>query len=209
MFQRLTTSARLAVGYAESAARTVLPAGPAHGRARPEIEPVHLLLGLLRDDEGDAVAVLTDHGISYLDVLHNLIARRAARAPGPESRGPRPPAPGFSESDEAALRALGIDLAEVLARAEATYGPDAFASAPPADRGPRPSKPRLSRSSRSVLSSAVTVARTVRSGSISSEHLLLGLLRVDDPDVHATLLALGVEPDALLAATVRTIGEAA
>jgi len=165
MFQRLTTSARLAVGYAESAAWTVGSAGPVHSRTRPEIEPVHLLLGLLRDDE-------------------------------------------------VALRALGIDLAEVLARAEATYGPDAFATPPPTDRGPRPSTPRLSRSSRAVLSSAVTAARTFRSrsigsASITSELLLLGLLRVDDPEVHESLLALGVEPDTLLAATVRTIGAAA
>ncbi len=209
MFQRLTTPARLAVGYAESAARTVLPAGPVEGRARPEIEPVHLLLGLLRDDEGNAVRVLTDHGISYLDVLHNLITRRATRARGPVSQGTHSRGPDFSEADEVALRALGIDLAEVLARAEATYGPDAFATPPRTDRGPRPSKPRLSRSSKAVVSSAVTAARTVRSGSISSEHLLLGLLRVDDPEVHESLLALGVEPDTLLAATVRTIGEAA
>lgn len=197
MITRLTVPARRAVTHAESAARAEAGAVRAHGRSRPQIEPVHLLLGLLYDDEGSALRVLTDQGVTYTAVHRQVLARRGG--------GGR----AFTEEDAAALRIIGIELPEVLSRAEAAFGPDLFADPPSTERGPRPSKPRLSRSSRAVLTAAVRESQRRHSDSIACEHLLLGLLSVDDPEVNSVLLALGVELDALRSSALRTIEGAA
>jgi hypothetical protein len=202
MSERFTRQAREAIAYAEWAARSG-PRDDLRPRARRAVEPVHLLLGLLLAEGSAAHEVLAGRGVTAAEVLLARVARRADEQRAWADRYE------FTAAEAGALRTLGIDLIAVLSRAEASLGPGAFSTPPPADRGPRPSRARLSRAARAVLAVAAAESRWLRAGSIGSEHLLLGLMRADDAEVRVTLHALGVEPDAVVAATLRTIGRSA
>ena len=188
--ERMTAQAREAVALADHEARRL---------HHPEIAPAHVLLGLLGSDSGAARVVLETLGLTYAEVSAQLRALRPGAEPGE-----------FTEADARALRSLGIDLTDVLARARASFGDEAVETAPPArEREPVWRRRRMSRSTRSAITHAVREAQWLRSGSIDASLLLLGVLRAEDPEVTAILLALGVEPSALMSATLRTIGEAA
>ncbi|MBI1376839.1 MAG: Clp protease [Frankiales bacterium] len=182
MFERFTGAGRSVVVEAEARAREL---------GSPAITPVHLLLGLLAPAAGPSREVLEAHGVRARDVL-------AACRPDPASAG-------FSDEDAGALAALGIDLAAVLRRAEDAFGPDALAPAP---RG-RHGRTRFSAPSRAVMAASVREAQRLRSGEITSAHLLLGLLRAGDADTLALLRSLGAETAALESDALRTIGRAA
>ena len=96
-------------------------------------------------------------------------------------------ADGLDADDAEALRLLGIDLDEVLNRidTELTDG-----------RGPIPKghKP-FSRQSKKVLELSLREALRLGDGFIGTEHLLLGLLRADDPTVRQLLAAFDLTPD--------------
>ena len=68
----LNERARLAVLLARQEARRL---------GAPAVTTLHLLAGLLREDEGLAAELLTNHGVRLEDV------RSAAGAPGPEREG--------------------------------------------------------------------------------------------------------------------------
>lgn len=174
MFERLTEAARAAVTEAQSQAR---------GLGSGTVGPEHLLLGVLDRGDGVAVRVLADLGISTTSVRAGIAAASEAEA----------------RADADALRAIGIDLDEVRARVEAGFGVDALAGRPRPRRGLlrrfAPSHLPLEPGARRAIENSLRQALALRSGSIGTEHLLLGLLAVEDDRVDRLL----VDPDGLTA----------
>ena len=182
MFERFSKDARAVV----VAART-----QAGALGHDSVGTQHLLLGLLSPDAGPASQVLHDVGLQS-DLLLEVVRRRT-------------PANGYlTEEDAESLRTLGIDLDVVLERLRASLGTEALPRSEPKRR-----RMLFSRPAKRTLELALREAAWLKAGSISSEHILLGLLRCDDADVNAILAEAGVEPADLRSATLRAIGRAA
>jgi ATP-dependent Clp protease ATP-binding subunit ClpA len=82
----------------------------------------------------------------------------------------------FDEAAEAALESIGIDLRQIRARLEETFGPDALS--PPVRPRRRPTDPRpFTPRAKNVLELGLREARQLGHGHIGPEHLLLGILR--------------------------------
>jgi ATP-dependent Clp protease ATP-binding subunit ClpA len=179
MFERFTTAARAAISDAVSTAQEL-------GAER--VQGTHVLLALARDTTGSGGRMLRDAGGSPHAVRSSIEADQRL----------------LGDEDVAALRELGIDVEVVLARMRESFGADAVRP-----RSPRRLRTRVAPPVKRALELAVRQA--VRSGarSIGTEHLLLGLLDCDDPDVPRTLVAVGVDPGALRAAVLRSLGRAA
>jgi ATP-dependent Clp protease ATP-binding subunit ClpA len=120
----------------------------------------HLLLGLLDERGGGAYTVLHRAGLSR-DQVRAEVRRLSSPAP-------------LGEADAEALRTIGIDLDEVRARVEETFGEGALE--PPSDqhRGP---DGRFSRRAKKVLELSLREAIVLHHRAIGPEHILLGLLR--------------------------------
>lgn len=166
MFERFTTDAREAVVRAQIHAR----------RAQdPQITGRHLLLALLDTDSpiaGDLAAL----GVSAVSLR------------------PGAPASRFTESDSDALLSLGVDLDAVRRAVEKTFGPGAL------DRPVRPpgrwwrrrrddrasARWHIPFSSGAKKSLECSLREGIRLGTrdLRPEHLVLGVLRADDPDVR-------------------------
>ncbi|MFF5175798.1 Clp protease N-terminal domain-containing protein [Micromonospora sp. NPDC000089] len=160
MFERFTDRARTVVRRALEEAR-------AEGQ-RP-VGTEHLLLGVLADPDALATRLLAEAGIGVDDLRVRI--RRHTAAGGT----------GLAETDAAALREIGIDLAAIVARIEESFGPDALREATP---GPRRRWGRrrqlggpLSPRSKRVLELSLREALRLHHRQIGTEHILLGLLR--------------------------------
>ena len=169
MFERFTDEARQVVVIAQEEARALRSA---------EIEPVHLLLALT-EDPGRGGETLRAAGADHPGVRSALAGRDAAM-------------------DAEALAAVGIDLAQVRAAAEAAFGPGAL------DRGAgrQGHIPFADGSKRALEESLRAVLRTRlrrRSRVIDSGAVLTGLLTVADPVVDRVLGQLGTDAASLLA----------
>ncbi|WP_437113779.1 Clp protease N-terminal domain-containing protein [Streptomyces roseoverticillatus] len=182
MFERFTRDARIAVVQAQEEARML-------GHAW--IGSEHLLLGVLGQAGAPAVAAPARFGLTPE-------ACRSALAPaGPLGTG-----------DAEALRAFGIDLEAVRARAEDTFGPGALdRPGPPEERrrilpfggrrrgdepgrkGHIPFTPRAKKALERSLREAL--ARKERH--IGAEHVLLGILDPDDKVTAGVLRKLGTD----------------
>jgi len=182
MFERFSKDARAVV----VAART-----QAGALGHDCVGTQHLLLGLLSPDAGAASQVLRDVGLQS-DLVREVVRRRT-------------PADGYlTEEDAESLRTLGIDLDVVLEHLEASFGPEAVPRSEP-----KRSRLWFSRPAKKTLQLALREAVWLKAASISSEHILLGLLRCDDTDINAILAEVGIKPDDLRSATLRAIGRAA
>ncbi|MEW2383938.1 Clp protease N-terminal domain-containing protein [Micromonospora sp. NPDC047707] len=175
MFERFTDRARSVVKGARDEAR-------AEGR-RP-VGTEHLLLAMLDDGDSLAVRVLREAGVSA-DDLRARIRRHTAHT-----------STGLADADAAALREIGIDLAAIVARIEATFGPDALREAEPTPRrrwgrrryagGP------FSARAKKVLELSLREALRLRHSHIGTEHILLGLLREGNGLAALVLTEAGV-----------------
>lgn len=90
----------------------------AHELGHPTLGPEHLLLGLLADLRGHAVAALDPHGVTYQVARERVIAHH---------RGANPAAPSASssyEEERLALAQLGLDLDRVREAVQQTFGED-------------------------------------------------------------------------------------
>ena len=172
MFARFTPQAREAMVLAQEESARL---------RHPWLGTEHLLLGLLRQPGTAASNVLAGLGVTAASVERELI-----RCLG-EPRGEQI----LGEEDERALRTLGIDLQEVRARVEETFGPGALERARPGSCG-WPMMPRL----KEGLERA---AREAGRGLIETEHLLLGVLQVRGALAVELLRGLAVTPDAVRA----------
>jgi ATP-dependent Clp protease ATP-binding subunit ClpA len=140
-----------------------------------EVRPEHLFAALLWDTDCLAVRVLEGEGIDLV-LLHAELDRRRSRY-----------VDGLDEEDAAALASIGIDLAEVV---------DRLGDPPRGQRSRRP-RTRFSRAGKKVLELSLREAVALHHHVIGSEHLLLGLVRQDDPTVREAMRAAGVSTDAL------------
>jgi ATP-dependent Clp protease ATP-binding subunit ClpA len=182
VFERFTVSARKVVTVAVEEATTL---------GHDSVGTSHVLLGLLSPETGAGFQVLASAGLQA-DRVREAIRRRTPRD-------------GFlTEDDAESLRTVGIDLDVVLEHLKESFGPDSV----PADQ-PRRGRVRIDRPAKKTLQLALREAIWLKAGALGSEHILLGLLRSDDGDVNAILAELGVNPDDLRSATLRTIGRAA
>jgi ATP-dependent Clp protease ATP-binding subunit ClpA len=128
----------------------------------------HLLLGLLDERAGIAYTVLCRAGLT-----RERARDEVRRLVGPAALG---------SDDAEALRASGIDLYEVRARVEATFGEGALQPPPPERRRllrRRRSMPngRFSQRAKKVLDLALREAIHLHHDYLGPEHILLGLLR--------------------------------
>ncbi len=154
-----------------------------------ETRPEHLLLALTHEPDCLAMRVLDGLGAPPERVLEELDRHRLAYVDG------------LDADDAEALRAIGIDLDEVVRRIDRNLG----GAAPTATgRG----RPRFSRASKKVLELSLREAVRLRHNYIGTEHLLLGLARCDDRVVADTLAALGVRPDDLRTAVAEALRRA-
>jgi hypothetical protein len=172
-----------------------------------EVRPVHLLLALT--EEGSGVHdVLAAHGITT-----DAVAECLGVAPSV------PPAP-LGEDDAAALRTLGIDLDSIRDAVERQFGQGALdepatastpatgrASSDEADDDMGAARGRFGwgghipfgRGSKKVLELALREAIRAGAREIRTEHIALGVLRVDDEAVTMLVRAIGADSRALRA----------
>jgi ATP-dependent Clp protease ATP-binding subunit ClpA len=200
MFERFTSQARTVVVRARDESRRLQ-----HGHVGTE----HLLLGMLDPDAGTVAELLRDAGVDPAGI-RDAIARLQ-------------PAPRTILSDEEAeaLRTVGIDVDAVLARIEASFGPDAVLAAEPGrwgrrrprwgrDRGRRSGgRSRVTPRVRKVLELSLREAIRLRHDSIGGEHLLLGMLREGHGLGVRILADAGVDLDLLRATTTAALRRAA
>jgi ATP-dependent Clp protease ATP-binding subunit ClpA len=165
MLERFTDDARLVVIAAKTKATD---RGDAH------VGGLHLLSALTT---GDSVAarVLADRGVDSAAVDRVL---------GPGGR----PEPEPDSADAEALRAIGIDLAEIKRKVEESFGEGALRRIPLASRGPLNWTGRIpfADDAKLALAESVKEARAFRHNHIGTEHLLLGLLRAASPPAPET-----------------------
>ena len=167
MFERFTDRARQVLVVAQEEAR---------GLQHDFIGTEHLLLGLLAG-EGVAARVLRGEGLDRDEL------RAAVRATvGGGDHG--------SVADADALRTIGIDLEQVTAAVEESFGKGALDR--PIGRGRRTrlpwSGPPFTPRAKKVLELSLREALGLGHSYIGTEHLLFGVLR-EGRGVAATLLA--------------------
>ena len=209
MFERFTDRARRTVTNAQEEARAL-----GHGWIGTE----HLLLGLLREEDGIAARVLASTGVTHDDVRANL-----------ESVVGR----GTAPSDDAeALRAIGIDLDAVRASVEQAFGPGALERARPPRRPRRRARRRpawpersgrrscgygtvpgghipFTPRSKKVLELALRQSLRLRHGYIGTEHILLALVDEGDGLAAAILVKKGVSLPDLRRRVLAALGKVA
>lgn len=174
MFERFEPGARQAfVDAREEASRA----------GQNKISSEHLLVGLLREP-GPAADALTAAGLE-LGSLRARLPRGAAHA-----------GPGL---DADALASLGIDLDAVRRATEAAFGPGAL------DGVRLPGERRLpfADDARQSLIGAVRQAQQLRQQTISSGHMLIGILDQDRSGALAVLSEAGTDITALRADVLR------
>ncbi|SDP22354.1 Clp amino terminal domain-containing protein, pathogenicity island component [Nakamurella panacisegetis] len=185
MFERFAQEARVAVTHAQQEARALRDS---------RIGTEHVLIGLAGDG-GDAAAVaLREAGITAASLRARLRREKA------------------DELDSAALASLGIDLEEVRRAAEIRFGVGAL---DPAPKGPRPKGHLpLSSAARKSLELAVRAAGHDRGpsagragSSISSGHLLIGMLDAGTGEAARILRELDVDVVALRAAVLARLAQ--
>lgn len=185
MFERFTAAAREAVVGAQVQAVRL---------HHSEIGAEHLLLAVLAQPETPGARVLAALGVDTAAVTAQVPAR--------------------GDLDEAALRALGIELAEVRRRVEATFGPGSLDAKPRAGwfglRGRLRHIP-FTRAAKKALENALREAIALGHRYIGTEHLVLGLLADEHGVARALVARAGVSPtqDEVRAAVRRELDAAA
>jgi ATP-dependent Clp protease ATP-binding subunit ClpA len=180
MLERFTAAARSTV---ESARLRAVDA------TAGEVRPEHPLLALLDQQDCLAVRVLEVLGAPAAEVRERLNRHRMKHVDG------------LDDDDVEALRAIGIDLDEVVRRIDRNLGGLGGTRS-----GPR--RIRFSRAAKKVLELALREAIALRHNYIGTEHLLLGLARCDDRVVADTLADVGVERARLRAAVAEAVRKA-
>ena len=192
MLERFTPEARGTIARA---------AADVSGPPRRLVDTEHILLALLSKDTGIASKVLSEAGLTAEGVRSDI------------ERLTVPPEPILTGDDAAALRAIGIDVEAVLARIEESFGPGALEADQDDSRqatkrgflGHRSGQPsgrvrRFTDRGRKVLELSLREAVRLHHDHIGTEHLLLGLIRLDDGLAMKILTDAGASPEGLRAA---------
>ncbi|MEU2558174.1 Clp protease N-terminal domain-containing protein [Streptomyces longispororuber] len=137
----------------------------------------HLLLGLLTAEGGTAAGVLRERDVDLARARQETV--RVLEAAGAVAAGGQP------ATD--ALASIGIDVADIRRRADASFGPGAF-------QFPRPV---YTPEARKALENTLGEARALGRDRFGTAHILLGLLTVPEGHALQVLAALGVDPSGL------------
>lgn len=182
MFERFTQRSRKVLGMAQQEAVAL-------GAA--EIELAHVLVALADDVEGVAGQVLAGLGVTAAGLRN-----------GPAGGDGRP---RTVNEDAEALRAIGIDLHQVLRNADETFGRERVDQALTAS-GLR--KPKFSDNGKRVLEESLRTAVRMRNNFIGTEHVLLAVLDVGGEEILPSLLGEGAPAaDDVRSAVLRRIDE--
>jgi ATP-dependent Clp protease ATP-binding subunit ClpA len=202
MFERFTADARAVVVTAQGEARRL-----GHNFIGTE----HILLGMLAIEDGAIARALAGDGVDA-EFVRGDIVRRV---------GPHPPDLSFAEIEEEdaeALKAIGIDLAEVRKAIEATFGEGALRIPP--ENTPR-KRGLFGRSyaggghipftnrNKKVLELSVREALRLNQKFIAPEHIMLGLLREGQGLAVQILTEKSVDPGKLRTAMVAALRDRA
>lgn len=166
MFERFAPDARALVEFAHAEARRL-----GHDWLGTE----HLLLGALADPRSEPARRLAPFGLDLARAREDVLELVGRGGP-----------------DRDALATLGIDLDEVRARVEATFGPGALSGRACRD-------PRLTSRAKKALELAVREARALGDDRLDAIHVVLGLLREHEGVAARVLGRHGVEREALVA----------
>ncbi|HEX6498842.1 MAG TPA: Clp protease N-terminal domain-containing protein [Micromonosporaceae bacterium] len=192
MFERFTVQARDVVTRAQA---------EADGLGHSYIGTEHLLLALLPPSTGTVAALLADAGVTAQRVRAD-IERLVGTGTG-----------ALGDGDAEALRSLGIDLDEVRAKIEESFGPGALDDLlSTRRRGVRrwfAGRTPFSEHAKKVLALALREAVRLRHNWIDEGHLLLGLIRDGGGTAATILVDAGVDLDALRDRTVAAMRRAA
>ncbi|HZT66944.1 MAG TPA: Clp protease N-terminal domain-containing protein [Acidimicrobiales bacterium] len=169
MFERLDKQVK--------AVLTVLPQEAAASGATT-IEPEHMLMALASAPNTPAGGLLGRHGVGRSQVVQALQKASA----------------GFTDEDEQALAAVGIDLAAITEAADRTFGQGALSGA--GVRAPR-GGPRFSEAAKSVLAGAVQECLLEQAKTVTTLHLLLALARDSRLSSSALLSGWGLDYDVI------------
>ncbi|GGF96034.1 Clp protease [Rhodococcoides trifolii] len=178
MFEKFAKSARVSVTCAQEEA---LDAG-----AR-SITPGYLLLGTVVAADGPLSELLDRTGLTAEAVRAEI--------------GVSPP---LGDQDADALKSIGIDLEAVRASVEDRFGVGALDAPEPKPRRHHRGHMSFDRPAKKVLEAGLREAVYRRDPSIELEHIVLGILRSDDPAVvtmierHVSVAALRLDLEALL-----------
>lgn len=162
MFERFTKDARLAVVNAQEVARDA---------GSRSIDTRHVVVALLQTDAAMTDAVRTT-GTDPDTVLTHVRSDI-----------------GGNGLDKDALASLGIDLEEITARAEETFGEGALDRT----RKPRGHIP-FTKDAKKALELGLREAIRLGDKKIKSRHLLLGIIRADCPGRRALAHDVNLEP---------------
>ena len=184
MFERFTTAARDVVIEALDTAAEL---------GSTTMTPGHLLYGCAVS--GDVAGQrMRDSGMTAAGVRGAL-----TQAQGPTS----------ARVDDEALAAIGIDADAVRTAVEETFGAGALDTAPDRRaRTGRARRPRVSPQGKRAMQQAMVVVRELHHDRIEPGHLLLGVLRVDDPVVAQVLARSGTSVAALSASVLAGLAAA-
>ena len=130
--------------------------------------------------------------------------RDAQRPPRLVARVVRGPEQLVDDEDRVALGALGIDVDDLMARLEDGLGPDALAPVP--NGGVR--RPRFTQEAKKALEMAVRTTTSRQARTITTDDLLVGIVRAGSPGVAQVLAAAGTDGDTVVASVRRQSGAA-
>lgn len=179
MFELFSEAARNALFHATEEAISL---------GHQELEPEHLVLGIMKEADCIAAIILAEHGV-----------------------GRRPLADAITDKGTATaeiLQTIGIDLQSVRRQAEAAFGPGALDRTSPRSAGllrsagffksrPRGGAMPYTIEATTALGKSLHEAQALKSTSIGTEHILLGLLADERDPVPFILRRLGADPVAL------------
>jgi ATP-dependent Clp protease ATP-binding subunit ClpA len=204
MFERFTHAAREVVTGAQTEAKDL---------DHPWIGTEHVLLALVADETGAVAVALRGSGVDEVYVRDEIIRRVVSSDVGPAAG----PDPDTEAEDAAALKAIGIDLAQVRRAIEENFGPGSLQL--PAGAAPRrkglfrriygegrtPFSPRAKK----VLELSLREALRLKQDFIAPEHIMLGLLREGHGLAAQILAEKDVDVDRLRADLERSLTDKA
>ena len=179
--------------FATEARRAVVAAlEEAHRSGASRIGCEHLLIGLAHEKSGPAAGALADAGLST-GRLRELVAGK----------------PQLDALDAEALANIGIDLDEVRQAAEQAFGPGAL-DHPSRDRagGGTGTRARMTSDARKAMELALRAARKSHSRSISSGHILIGIIDQGTNGAVRMLADAQLQPTDLRADVERRLADA-
>ena len=174
--------------FAEQA-RTVVADTMATAQAQgiAEVRAEHLLLSLTRVADGATAAALVENHVDEA-----LVARVVH---GPDRL--------VDDGDREALGALGIDVDDLIARLEDGLGADALAPVPEHVR-----RPRFTKEAKKALEMAVRTTTSRHARTITTDDLLVGIVRAGSPGVDKVLATAGTSQSQVVASVTRLRGAA-